>query len=185
MWGWYVDNKSWQSLFVWAGRRPPWRFQKRWTNRRKREDGGWRRGRQTWLRRFGIAHHPTAEGGGREGGWVIISICPTITDPQLIPTTKEVTMAADSIATPQRRSHNNTAQSSWELPFHMAEAKPLWPPSPCTGSQSKNTKSTTKRFPRTRPAHNNTGTNTSAPLTHSESVLRDVHTLTKTLQNKK
>lgn len=41
----------------------------RWANRRKREDGGWIRGRQTmstgpWLRHFGSTDHPTVEGVG-------------------------------------------------------------------------------------------------------------------------
>lgn len=85
-------------------------------------------------------HWSSHSGGG--GEWDITSICPTIADPQLIPTTKEVTMASQWTATiplptpdttataTSPDSHNNTPQSSWELPFHMAEAKPGWPPVP-------------------------------------------------------
>lgn len=98
------------SLFVWAGRLQPLRFQERWENRRKR-DRGWRR-RQTmsagpWLRRFGTIDHPTLEGVGaglsplsvpqsqmhswylpqKSWQWLASGQQPTPTPPPHIPTT--------------------------------------------------------------------------------------------------
>lgn len=69
----------------------------------------------------------------RRGGGFITSICPTITDPQLIPATKEVTMASRRTATHPNTTtlyspNNASSQSFWELPFHMAEAKSVWAP---------------------------------------------------------
>lgn len=102
----------------------------KWTQNRE-----WRRGRQTmstspWLRRFGSTDQPTVEKGGL---WFITSICPTIADPQLIPATKEVTMASRRTATHPNTitsysPNNASSQSFWELPFHMAEAKSVWAP---------------------------------------------------------
>lgn len=105
----------------------------------------------------------------REGGWLITSICPTITDPQLIPATKEVTMARQWTASPPPNATHTTiphrapgsCPSTWLRPNHCDP--------PCSATQSKNTKSTTKRFPRTRPAHNNRRRNPSAPHSQSQS----------------
>lgn len=84
-------------------------------------------------------HWSSHSGGG--GGWFITSVRPTITDPQLIPTTKEVTMASQRTATHPNTttlySQNNTSQSSWDLPFHTVEAKPVWHPTPVQKMHNK------------------------------------------------
>ena len=113
-------------VFVCVGQQQPWRIQDRWAQTQEREDGWRRRGDKQWA----LVHDSVSlealitQCGGRGGG---ITICLTITDPQLILITMEVTIA--SLQPPP---------IPCLLSFHMAEDEPVWPPHPPTGEEYSN-----------------------------------------------
>ena len=122
-------------VFVCAGQRPSWCFLERPAKSQAggRRGGGWGGVGKQWE----LAHDSGAlgpliiqqwRGWGVRGGLSPLSVPQSQIHSWYPPQKRWQWLAGE-------RAHTHThthifSQSSWELPFHMAEAKPVWPTPP-------------------------------------------------------